>query len=123
MVFRGILQQQIGRLLRNEHVTVWLSAAIFSAIHVQFEGFFARMILGALLGYVFIWTRNLWIPIVIHLLNNSLQIIMIYAMNVKPSEMDKIVAEDQMTWWMALISLILTLIVANLIKNGSKKLF
>ena len=38
LMFRGILQQQIGRLLKNEHVMVWLSAAIFSAIHFKFEG-------------------------------------------------------------------------------------
>ena len=122
LVFRGILQQQIQRLLKNEHVTVWLSAAIFSAIHMQFEGFFARMILGALLGYVFIWTRNLWLPMIIHLLNNSLQIIMIYAMNVKPSEMDKLGGQDQITWGMALISLVLTLVVANLIRKKPEEI-
>jgi uncharacterized protein len=118
LVFRGILQQQIARLLKNEHLTVWLSAAIFSAIHMQFEGFFSRMILGAVLGYAFMWTRNLWVPMVIHLLNNSLQIIMIYALNVKPSETDKIISEDQITGGMALISLVLTLVVANLIRKG-----
>ncbi len=117
MLFRGILQQQIGRLLKNEHVMVWLSAAIFSAIHFQFEGFFARMILGALLGYLFVWTRNLWVPMIVHLLNNSIQVIAIYAANIKPSEMDKMGGEDKMTWWMALISLILVVIVGNLIKK------
>ena len=74
-----------------------------------------------MLGYVFIWTRNLWLPMIIHLLNNSLQIIMIYAMNVKPSEMDKLGGQEQITWGMALISLVLTLVVANLIKNGPSK--
>jgi uncharacterized protein len=121
MMFRGILQQQIGRLLKNEHVMVWLSAAIFSAIHFQFEGFFARMILGAILGYLFVWTRNLWIPMIVHLLNNSIQVIAIYAANIKPSEMDKMGGEDQMTWWMALISLILVIFVGNLIRKDGEK--
>jgi uncharacterized protein len=121
MMFRGILQQQIGRLLKNEHVMVWLSAAIFSAIHMQFEGFLARMVLGALLGYLYVWTRNLWVPMIVHLLNNSLQIIAIYAANIKPSEMEKMGGEDKITWWMALISLFLVLFIANLIKKDNKE--
>jgi uncharacterized protein len=117
MMFRGILQQQLGRIFRNEHVTVWLSAAIFSAIHFQFEGFLARMILGALLGYLFVWTRNLWVPMIVHLLNNGLQIIVMYAANIKPEEMEKMGGDDKMTWWMAAISLILVVYVAMLIKE------
>jgi uncharacterized protein len=117
MVFRGILQQQLGRIFKNEHVVVWLSAAIFSAIHMQFEGFLARMVLGALLGYLFVWTRNLWVPMIVHLLNNGLQIIFMYAANIKPSEMEKMGGEDKMTWWMALISLGLVIYIAGLIKR------
>ncbi len=117
MMFRGILQQQLGRIFKNEHVMVWLSAAIFSAIHMQFEGFLARMVLGALLGYLFVWTRNLWVPMIVHLLNNSLQIIYVYAANITPSEMDKMGSEDKMTWWMALMSLILVVGIGNLIKE------
>jgi uncharacterized protein len=116
MMFRGILQQQLGRIFRNEHVMVWVTAAIFSAIHLQFEGFLARMILGALLGYLFVWTRNLWVPMIVHLLNNSLQIIYVYAANLTPSEMDKMGNEDKMTWWMALISLGLVVFVARFIR-------
>lgn len=108
MIFRGVVQQQIGRLLKNEHVVVWISAAIFSAIHMQFQGFFARMLLGALLGYLFVWTRNLWVPMILHLLNNSLQVVGIYVMGIKPSEMDKITDADKMPWWLGIFSLIAT---------------
>jgi uncharacterized protein len=89
LMFRGLVQQQFGKMLKSEHLTVWLAAAFFSAIHMQFQGFFARMILGALLGYMLVWTRNLWIPIIVHALNNGLQIIGLYALNIKPADMDK----------------------------------
>jgi uncharacterized protein len=120
MMFRGVLQQQLGRIFKNEHVMVWLSAAIFSAIHMQFEGFLARMILGALLGYLFVWTRNLWVPMIVHLLNNGLQIIVMYAANIKPEEMEKMGGDDKMTWWMALISLGFVIGVAKLIKDRNR---
>jgi uncharacterized protein len=70
-----------------------------------------------LLGYLFVWTRNLWVPMIVHLLNNGLQIIFMYAANIKPSEMDKMGGEDKMTWWMALISLGLVIYIAGLIKR------
>ena len=70
--FRGVLQQLLIKQFKNEHVGVWLGAIIFSMMHLQFYGFLPRVILGALLGYLFLWTRNLWIPILIHFLNNAL---------------------------------------------------
>lgn len=69
--FRGSLMHMIQRLTKNYHLTVWISAIIFSAIHVQFFGFFPRMILGVFFGYMFVWTQNIWIPIVAHFVNNA----------------------------------------------------
>lgn len=121
MMFRGIIQQQIGRLLKNEHVVVWVSAAIFSAIHMQFQGFFARMLLGSLLGYMFVWTKNLWVPMVLHLLNNGLQVIGIYAMGIKPSEMDKMTDADKMPWWLGVVSLFLAIRLGVYIQKTHQK--
>ena len=72
--FRGVLQQLLERLFKNKSAAVWLAAFIFSAMHLQFYGFLPRLILGVLLGYLFIWSKNIWIPIVIHFLNNALVI-------------------------------------------------
>ena len=57
--FRGTLQQLFCRWMGNAHVAIWVTAIIFSAIHFQFSGFFARMLLGAYLGYLFYWSRSL----------------------------------------------------------------
>jgi uncharacterized protein len=115
MLFRGTVQQQFARMIKNPHTAIWLSAAFFSAIHFQFEGFLARMILGTLLGYLFYWTNNLWIPVIIHFLNNGLQVIFMFAMKVKPADLDKYKDID-VSWWMALISLILCIVIGNYIK-------
>lgn len=74
LVFRGILQGQLARKI-GPIAAIWASAFIFSAFHLQFEGFLARMILGASLGYLYYWTGSLWTPIVAHFLNNGLQVI------------------------------------------------
>lgn len=118
LMFRGLIQQQVGRILKDEHLTVWISAAFFSAIHMQFQGFFARMVLGALLGYLFIWSRSLWIPIIVHFLNNGLQVLFVYVMNVKPSEMDKVGDTDKLHWTMGLASLMLVIMVGKYIREN-----
>lgn len=75
-LFRGTLQQLFHRWFGNAHVAIWAAAIIFSAIHFQFSGFFARMLLGAYLGYLFYWSGSLWLPVLAHLLHNALSIIM-----------------------------------------------
>ena len=70
--FRGALQQLLVKLFKNKHVGVWMTAFIFSMMHLQFYGFLPRFVLGLLLGYLFVYSKNLWIPILIHFLNNAL---------------------------------------------------
>lgn len=68
--FRGLLQKSIYLWSLNAHLAIWVAAIIFSAIHMQFFGFFPRMILGALFGYLFYWSGSLWIAVYAHFLNN-----------------------------------------------------
>lgn len=74
-LFRGILQKQLMRWTQNPAFAIWLAAIVFSTIHFQFQGFLPRAFLGAVLGYLFWWTNNLWIPVVAHFLNNSMQVV------------------------------------------------
>ncbi|MFT6149733.1 MAG: membrane protease YdiL (CAAX protease family) [Saprospiraceae bacterium] len=75
LMFRGILQPTFEKLFKNGHVAVWLSAILFSAIHFQMQGFIPRMFLGAILGYFYLWSRNLWIPILAHFVFNGSQVL------------------------------------------------
>lgn len=70
--FRGVLQQLLTKLFKNKHAGVWMAAFIFSLMHMQFYGFLPRIILGAMLGYLFAYSKNLWIPILVHFLNNAM---------------------------------------------------
>ena len=77
LTFRGVIQQSLAKYLKNEHVAVWLAATVFSAIHVQFFGFFPRLLLGVLLGYILLYGRSLIASIFCHFMNNA--IIIVYA--------------------------------------------
>lgn len=71
LLFRGYLQRVLCRWTGKPHFAILLSAVIFSAIHVQLEGFIPRFLLGALFGYLFYWSGSLWLPIVAHFTNNA----------------------------------------------------
>jgi membrane protease YdiL (CAAX protease family) len=77
-LFRGILQTQILRWTKNQHAAIWITAILFSAFHVQFFGFVPRVLLGALFGYLYVWSGNLMIPIAAHFINNGSQVILLY---------------------------------------------
>ncbi len=73
--FRGAMLGMWRQNGVNPHVGVWVVAIVFSAIHLQFYGFVPRMLIGVWLGYLFVWTRSLWVPVVAHALNNSVVVI------------------------------------------------
>jgi membrane protease YdiL (CAAX protease family) len=74
-LFRGALFSVLRRAFRNPHTVIWVIAVIFSAIHCQFYGFLPRMLLGAYLGYLLHWTKNLWVPVFAHFLNNAFVVV------------------------------------------------
>lgn len=110
LVFRGFLQRYLGRTRIGPHAAVWATALIFSAIHFQFEGFLPRVLLGALLGYLYFFTRNLWVPIVAHFVNNAMQVTAAYVAQDQFLEFDQS-AENPISWPLGLGS---TLIVLGL---------
>lgn len=78
LIFRGIIQRRCYTLLGNPHLAIWLAALVFSAIHFQFFGFFPRLLLGALFGYIYYWSGNLWYAIFAHFVNNGFTLVMLY---------------------------------------------
>jgi uncharacterized protein len=78
IVFRGLIQNELLRATKNIHVSIWIAAVLFSAIHIQFFGFVPRMLLGALFGYLYYWSGNLTLAILAHFINNGVSVIAMY---------------------------------------------
>ncbi len=81
LFFRGLLQKIALQCFKNKHVAVWFGAIIFSAFHMQFYGFLPRMLMGAYLGYLFVWSGSLWPGIVAHFLNNGIIVFLTWLSN------------------------------------------
>ena len=78
ILFRGAMLRTMQDSRLGTHAVVWIVAIIFSAIHMQFFGFLPRMLLGVWLGYLLVWSRSLWVPIIAHTLNNSTVVLFSY---------------------------------------------
>lgn len=81
--FRGVVQKLLIQWTKNVHLGIWLAAILFSAIHLQFYGFIPRTALGALLGYLFVWSNSLWLPILAHFINNGSAVLISYLVQKK----------------------------------------
>ncbi len=88
LVFRGLVQNHIQIITKNIHVAIWASAFLFSFFHFQFYGFVPRMFLGALFGYMYVWSGNIIYPIIGHFINNGFTLLMVYFYHTGAVEFD-----------------------------------
>jgi len=77
-LFRGVIQRILTEWIRNHHIAILLTAVFFSMMHFQFLGFLPRMALGVMFGYLFVWSRTIWVPVIAHFLNNAMAVIFVY---------------------------------------------
>ena len=82
LLFRSIIQTSLIKICKNAHIGILIASVIFSFIHFEFYGFFPRLILGMLLGYMFYFSGSIWIPMLMHFLNNG-TVVLIYFLNNK----------------------------------------
>jgi len=78
LLFRGGIQPLIGRAVKNKHLAILITAFLFSAIHMQFLTFLPRFLMGIYLGYLFVWGKSLWYPILAHFVNNALAVVLYF---------------------------------------------
>ena len=121
LFFRGVLQKVLNENSRNKHVGVWVGAILFSAFHMQFYGFLPRMLMGAYLGYLFLWTGSLWPGILAHFMNNGMAVFLIWLSNrgVIDVDADKVGIQEN-EWVFVLISLAMVTMSLFLIYKKEK---
>jgi uncharacterized protein len=96
--FRGTLQNIFIKWWNSPLLAIFVSAAIFSLIHSSIYLFLTRMAMGVVLGLMFYYTKNIWINIIAHFINNALALTALYLMPQK--DLDKLA--PQMHWSISL---------------------
>ena len=123
LLFRGVLQKVFINWTKNAHIGIWVTAILFSALHLQFFGFFPRFLLGVLFGYMFYWSNSLWLPILGHFINNGTVVIACYLYPETINETESVFGEGFAASLIYMASLVITAMVFFLIwkvNNGKR---
>jgi membrane protease YdiL (CAAX protease family) len=117
-IFRGVFQRLLINWLKNEHIGILITALFFSVFHLQFYGLIPRLLLGVFLGYLYLWSGTIWLPVIAHFFNNTIAIVVAYLSSVSDSKIPDFLKEDyNFTLPMVLLSVILTYISIVILRN------
>lgn len=123
VLFRGALQQLFVKWTRVPWLGILITAILFSLVHRSFYGFLSRAALGIVLGYMFYYSKSLWLNILAHFLNNGVAVTVMYMMSRKGKLNEAAATMDEKfpIWWGIIASaVIIALFVAY--KNESKRI-
>jgi membrane protease YdiL (CAAX protease family) len=97
MFFRGCLQPLLISYTKTVFAGILITSIIFSAIHFSYYGFLPRLFLSIMLGYIFYFSKNLWLNIAAHFLNNAYPLAMMYVLS-SQGKASKDVLDETVHW-------------------------
>jgi len=99
ILFRSTVQPLFIGWTKNVWVGIIITSIFFSAIHFSFFGFLSRTALGILLGLLFYYSKNIWLSIFMHFLNNGLIVTQLYIVTKQGKSIEKAMDEKIAVWW------------------------
>jgi membrane protease YdiL (CAAX protease family) len=118
-LFRGALQPVMIKISQNAFVGILFTAIIFSAIHGSYYGFLPRLFLGLVLGYVFYFSKNIWLNITVHFLNNAIAVAEMYSLS-KSGKLNVDNMQDHFPVYLGIIGVIVVIVLLFFFKRESK---
>jgi membrane protease YdiL (CAAX protease family) len=104
LLFRGALQQLMVKWTKTPWLGILITSILFSAVHFSYYGFLARAGLGMILGYLFYYSKSLWVPMVAHFINNGVAVTAMYVMN-KQGKLSPKALDERFPLWYGVIAL------------------
>lgn len=122
LLFRGVIQRIFTNMTKSYHWGIWISAILFSSLHLQFYGFIPRMLLGVAFGYLLVWSGSMWLPIAAHFLNNALAVLALYFIDKRmlSPKLEEYGATTE-SFYLAGISLLLIILFMYMIKKENRE--
>jgi len=107
VLFRGGFQQIFIGWTKNKWAGIIITSILFSAIHFSYFGFLPRAALGMVLGLIFFYSKNIWLNIALHFLNNAFVVTQLYIVSRQGKSIEKTMDENMPIWWGAIALLLL----------------
>ena len=121
MFFRGALQNLLIKWWKMPVLAIIVTSLLFSLIHLSVYLFLSRALLGFVLGMMYYKTRNIWVNIIAHFLNNAIAVAQLYAMsrNNKPVDVSKI--DPKVEWWLGIVAIVILFFLFRFLVRYSEK--
>lgn len=118
VLFRSGFQQVFIGWTNNKWAGILIAGILFSSFHFSYFGFLPRMALGVILGLIFYYSKNIWLSILLHFLNNAFVITQLYIASGMGKSVSKTMDESIPSWW-GIIALVLLLVFFRSFKKES----
>lgn len=116
MFFRGVVQRLLIGITKRPWLGICITAAIFSFMHFELQGFLPRFFLGILLGAMFRYSGSIWTCILGHAVFNGIQVVLA---SYYPETMDN--KNPSLPLYSVLVSLVLVLILLGIMRRRSQQ--
>lgn len=121
LLFRGALQQLMIKWTKIAWVGILIASILFSAVHFSYYGFMTRVGLGMILGYMFYYSKSIWLPMIAHFINNGFAVTMMYYMN-RQGKLSTKALDERFPIWYGVIALAIIVALFIVYRNESRKL-
>jgi membrane protease YdiL (CAAX protease family) len=117
--FRGALQNLLVRWWKKPLVAIIFTAFIFSLIHMSVYLFLSRAVLGLVLGLLYYKSKNIWVNIFAHFLNNFIALAAIFFTADKSGKASIDDIDPAYPWWISIIALVILILLFQLFNKVS----
>lgn len=119
--FRGALQNLFVRWWKKPLLAIIITSLVFSLVHGEIYPFLSRAVLGFALGLMYYWSKNLWVNIIAHFLNNAFVVIQLFIASRGTEKPDVSKLDERFPLWAELISILVFYGLFLLFKKLSAK--
>jgi hypothetical protein len=118
--FRGVIQNLLTNWWKKPILAILITSILFSLVHGSVYLFLSRIILGFALGLMYHKSKNIWVNIIAHFLNNGIIVTMMFVYSLQHKKIDVNEVELKTEWWFLFVSVGCLIVLFKLFDKYSK---
>jgi membrane protease YdiL (CAAX protease family) len=102
--FRAVVQNLLVNWWKKPILAILVTSIIFSLIHGSVYLFLSRIVLGFALGLMYYKSKNIWVNIIAHFLNNGIIVTTMFVYSLQHKKIDVNAVELKTDWWFVFLA-------------------
>jgi membrane protease YdiL (CAAX protease family) len=118
LFFRASLQKILIDWSGKPYLAIVVTAILFSAFHFSYFGFLSRMSLGIVLGCIYYFSKSIWLPMLMHFINNAIGVTTLYLVRNDPKKLASAM-DGNLTYYWVFVAIIVVYFLLKQLKNNT----